>query len=111
MKSADVRPGRLVALPPLKLTADPVADPEPDEIPSVVGAVIAELREADALGSAPGLVAVKLAQLIDSATLASGAAPASWAREMRAALAEAKQGAPAAEDDPVERFRADLRRA
>jgi hypothetical protein len=112
VKSTDARPGRLVSLPTFKPSPEVVATtPEPDEVPSVVGAVIAELREANALGSAPGLVAVKLAQLIDSATLASGAAPASWARELRAALADAKQGAPAVEDDPVERLRASIRGA
>ena len=81
---------------------------------SVTVAVIAELSEANALGSPAGLAAVKLAQLIDSATLMQGTSVAAWTREMRAALDAAKGTAEPAEVDPLdelERKRADRRGA
>ena len=82
----------------------PVAPPAP--LPdvdgdSVTGSVIAELASANVLRSPAGLAAVKLAQLIDSATLMQGTSVAAWTREMRAALADAKQEAPAKEHDPI----------
>ena len=85
---------------PKVVTLPPPADTP--EVPSVTGAVIAELAEANALRSAAGLAAVRLAQLIDSATLLAGSSAAAWTREMRAALAEAKSGAPATEADPLD---------
>ena len=78
--------------------------PAPEEIGSVVGAVIAELNEANALGSAAGLAAVKLAQLIDGASDFGSTSAAAWTREMRAALADAKSVAPAAGEDPLRRI-------
>lgn len=105
-----------VAAVPQKRTPHPAPEPPdlPDSVQSVTGSVVAELTAANALGSAAGLAAVKLAQLIDSATLMQGAAVAAWTREMRAALVEAKAGAPAAEADPLdelERRRAERRGA
>jgi len=88
------KPAKVASLPP------PATDTP--EVPSVTGAAIAELAEANALHSAAGLAAVRLAQLVDSATLMSASAPAAWVREMRAALAEAKQAAPATESDPID---------
>ena len=79
----------------------PTVTPDAD-VPSVTGAAIAELRDANALGSAAGLAAVRLAQLIDSASAMSGAAVAGWVREMRAALAEARADSPAEESDPID---------
>lgn len=80
----------------------PPAPPEVAELGSVTGAVIAELAEANALGSAAGLTAVKLAQLIDAATPMVGTSLAGWTREMRAALDAAKGSAPAVEEDPLD---------
>lgn len=80
---------------------------------SVTAAVIAELDEANALGSASGLAAVKLAQLIDSATLMQGASVAAWTKELRASIEQALTKAPAVEVDPIdeiERKRAERRR-
>jgi hypothetical protein len=68
----------------------------------VTGAVIADLSAANALHSPAGLAAVRLAQLIDAATLMQGSSSAAWVREMRAALAEAKSGAPESEVDPLD---------
>ena len=95
----------------------PAAPPVPDEadIPSVTGAVIADLSEANAMKSPAGLAAVRLAQLIDAASPAmAGTAVAAWTKEMRASLAEAKRAAPAQEEDPIddlERRRAARRHA
>lgn len=69
---------------------------------SVTAAVIAELDEANALGSASGLAAVKLAQLIDSATLMQGASVAAWTKELRALIDRATETAPTAEVDPID---------
>lgn len=83
--------------------AEPAPLPVPDvDVPSVTGAVIAELRDANALTSAAGLAAVRLAQLIDSSSVMSGAAVSGWVREMRAALAEARAESPAEEVDPID---------
>ena len=83
--------------------AGPAPLPPPDvDVPSVTGAVIAELQEANALGSAAGLAAVRLAQLIDSSSVMSGSSVAAWTREMRAALAEARAESPAEEVDPID---------
>ena len=87
------------------VASKPAPAPLPDmptEVPSVVGAVIADLSAANALHTPAGLAAVKLAQLIDGATLVNGSSPAAWAREMRAALADAKSDAPAEEADPLD---------
>ena len=85
-------------------TTDPTPAPPPEvaELGSVTGAVIAELAEANALGSAAGLTAVKLAGLIDAASPMVGQSVAGWAREMRAALDAAKGSAPAVEEDPLD---------
>lgn len=84
------------AAPPLD-EAPPVA-----EVGSVVAATIADLSDAGALGTPAGLAAVKLAQLVDGAGSLAGSSVAAWVREMRAALAEAKQKAPAQEVDPID---------
>ena len=87
----------------------PTPAPLDAEVPTVVGAVIADLAAANALATPSGLAAVKLAQLIDGATLHSGSSPAAWVREMRSAVAEAKSGAPAAERDPIDEMEAKRR--
>lgn len=93
----------VVVMPNVKSRPMSPPMPEPDvEVPSVTGAVIAELGKANAMGSPAGLAAVKLAQLIDSASLASGPAVSGWTREMRAALAEAKAVAEPVEVDPID---------
>ena len=89
-----------VATKPTK-AAPPPPSPEVDA-PSVTGAVIAELAAAGSLGSAAGLSAVRLAQLIDMATVMSGSSAAAWTREMRAALAEATANGDAEEADPID---------
>lgn len=93
----------VVVMPNVKSRPEspPMVAPEV-EVPTVTGAVIAELGKANAMGSPAGLAAVKLAQLIDSASLASGPAVSGWTREMRAALAEAKGVAEPAEADPID---------
>lgn len=76
--------------------------PEPSvEVGSVVAATIADLQESSALDTPAGLAAVKLAQLIDGATLMQGSSVAAWVREMRAAIAEAKQAPPVEERNPL----------
>lgn len=92
VQAAPTRAAPMVALPAV----------DAPEVPTVVGAVIAELRDANALQSAAGLAAVRLAQLIDAATLMQGSSVAAWAREMRAALAEARGAAEPAEVDPLD---------
>lgn len=83
-----------------KAATQPPADVA--EVPSVTGAVIADLAAANALQSPAGLAAVRLAQLIDAATLMSGSSVAAWVREMRAALDDAKREAPTQERDPID---------
>lgn len=92
-------------VPKAKPAAAPPAAAPPaavEDVPSVTGSVIAELGAAGALSSPAGLAAVRLAQLIDSATLMQGSSVAAWSREMRAALADAKAAAPAREVDPLD---------
>jgi hypothetical protein len=86
------------------VTTRPVVVPPPvdADVPSLVGSVIADLSAAGALGSPAGLAAVKLAQLVDGSTQVNGSAPATWVREMRAALAEAKSMAPSEDVDPLD---------
>ena len=102
------RAGVAVVAPAAKAAAAPRPDPDPGEaIATVTGAVIAELDAANALKSAAGLAAVRLAQMIDSATLMAGSSVAAWTREMRASLAEAKQSAePAEAQDPLDELEA-----
>jgi hypothetical protein len=71
-------------------------------VESVVDATRAELEAAAAADSAAGRVALALAALIDEATMATGSAAATLAKEMRAALAEAKQSAPQVVADPLD---------
>lgn len=71
-------------------------------VESVVDATRVELEAVGALDSAAGRVALTLAALIDGATVATGSAAASLAKEMRAALAEAKKSAPQAVSDPLD---------
>ena len=77
-------------------------------VESVVDATRAELEAASALDSAAGRVALALAALIDDSTVATGSAAATLAKEMRAALAEAKQSAPTVVADPLDEL--ELRR-
>lgn len=101
------RAGVVATQRPAKLRPTPVQTPAPTEdpvveVPTVTGAVIADLAESNALQSPAGLAAVRLAQLIDSATLMAGSSAAAWVREMRAALAEAKSAAPSEGADPLD---------
>lgn len=91
----------VLAVPTKAVTAPPPTVPEV-EVPSVTGAVIADLAACNVLDSPAGLAAVRLAQLIDAATLMSGSSCAAWVREMRSALADAKSDAPAEEADPLD---------
>ena len=107
-----VRPAPVSTMPAPPTPPVPAADGS--GLGSVVAAVVAELRDANALTSAEGLAAVKLAELIDYATPMQGSSVAAWTREMRAALASAKQTAPVSEEDPIddlERRRASRRGA
>jgi hypothetical protein len=86
-----------------------VAPPVPRTlVESVVDATRAELEAASALDSAAGRVALALAALIDDSTVATGSAAATLAKEMRAALGEAKQSAPMVVADPLDEL--ELRR-
>ena len=77
--------------------------PSADDLASLTDRVLAELVATGSLDSAAGSLAVKLAQLIDSASIdIGGGQVAGWSRELRSALAEAKQQAPAVESDPVD---------
>lgn len=108
------RAGVRVERPVRSLPAAPAPVPDDVDIPSVTGAVIADLSEANALKSPAGLAAVRLAQLIDAASPMQGSSVAAWTKEMRASLADAKAVAPAQEEDPIddlERKRAARRRA
>lgn len=81
-------------------TALPSAQVEAPEVGSVVVSVITDLGAA--VNTPAGLAAVKLAQLVDGATLMQGSSVAAWVREMRAAIAEAKQAAPSEDVDPID---------
>jgi hypothetical protein len=90
------------AVPTRSPKVAPLPVPDQAEVPSVTGAVIADLAAANALGSPAGLAAVRLAQLIDSVTPMAGSSAAAWVREMRAALDDAKREAPTQEQDPID---------
>lgn len=76
--------------------------PTVETVGPVAEAVLAELLESDAVDSAAGRAALKLALLVDDATMFGGASVAGWVREMRAALAEARAVAPPQEADPID---------
>lgn len=88
-------------------------DRAPTAVPagSVARAVAAELDAANAGTTALGLAAVRLAELVDEATPEMGTCVASWAREMRATLAEAVKQAPAQAGDPLDELMERRRRA
>lgn len=91
---------------PGKLPTVDEGAPEACEPESVTARVTAELAAANALETANGALALKLAAMIDQADVFGGGGShvAGWSREMRAALATATADAPvAAEDDPIER--------
>ena len=94
--------GMRLAKPSRRDEAPAAPMPAVPDLGSVTAAAIAELSEANALGSPAGLAAVKLAQLIDQATPMVGASVAGWSREMRAALDAAKGTAEPAEVDPLD---------
>lgn len=71
-------------------------------VESVADAARAELTSVGALDSTAGRVALALAELIDAATAATGSAAASLAKELRAAMAEARQDAPQTVVDPLD---------
>lgn len=93
---------RSVKSSPSPADATPAPPVDVSDVGSVTGAAISQLAKAGALESPVGLAAVKLAQLIDSASPLNGTSVAGWTKEMRAALAEATAAAPPAEDDPID---------
>ena len=96
------RAGLVSAVPSPPPPAPRPSAPDDADLPSVVGAVIAELAEANALHTPSGLAACRLAQLIDAASPMQGSSVAAWVKELRAAIADARAASPAEEADPID---------
>lgn len=76
------------------------------EVASVTSATRAALQAAGKVDTAAGQVALRMAGLLDVGDERAGAAMAAWARELRAALAEATAGAASPVADPIDQLKA-----